>query len=74
MNSNHYQITPENELSLYLLITLKESNTEQFNEKIQNFIKLNNSKYPIFIGSKYYENLNKLDKDKEYWKLFILLS
>ena len=54
-----------------------ESNTEQYKEReLQNFIKLNNiENTSIFLSDlNINENLNKLDKDKEYWKLFILLS
>ena len=40
------------------------------------FINLNNiQNTSIFLSDlNINENLNKLDKDKEYWKLFILLS
>ncbi|MAO71163.1 MAG: hypothetical protein CMD02_01480 [Flavobacteriales bacterium] len=77
--ANHYQITQENEFLSYISFNYsrKESNTEQFNEReLQNFIKLNNiQNTSIFLSDlNISENLNKLDKDKEYWKLFILLS
>ena len=77
--ANHYQITQENELLSYISYNYsrEESNTEQYNEsELQNFINLNNiQNTSIFLSDlNVNENLNKLDKDKEYWKLFILLS
>ena len=77
--ANHYQITQENELlsNISFNYSREESNTEQYKEsELQNFINLNNiENTSIFLSDlNINENLNKLDKDKEYWKLFILLS
>ena len=55
----------------------EESITEQYKEsELLNFINLNNIlNTSIFLSDlNVNENLNKIDKDKEYWKLFIFLS
>ena len=57
----------------------EESNTEEYKEsELVNFINLNNiQNTSIFLSDlNMNENLNKAqkDKDKEYWKLFLLLS
>ena len=77
--TNHYQITQENELLSYISFNYsrEESITERYKEsELLNFINLNNIlNTSIFLSDlNINENLNKLDKDKEYWKLFIFLS
>ena len=77
--ANHYQLTQDNELLSYISFNYsrEESNTEQYKEsELLNFINLNNiENTSIFLSDlNVNDNLNKLDKDKEYWKLFILLS
>ena len=77
--ANHYQITQEYKLLSYISFNYsrEESNTEEYKEsELVNFINLNNiQNTSIFLSDlNMNENLNKLDKDKEYWKLFLLLS
>jgi hypothetical protein len=55
----------------------EESNTEQYKtEELENFIRANNiDNISVFSSLKSItENIKNLDKNKEYWKLFILLS
>ena len=77
--ANHYQLTQEEELLSYISFNYdrKESNTDQHKESdILNFINLNKiQNISIFDSSvNLQENIDKLDKNKEYWKLCILLS
>ena len=77
--ANHYQLTQEEELISYISFNYdrKESNTDQHLENdILNFINLNKiQNISIFDSSiNLQENIDKLDKNKEYWKFCILLS
>lgn len=77
--ANHYQLTQEEELLSYISFNYdrKESNTDQHLENdILNFINLNKiQNISIFDSSiNLQENIDKLDKNKEYWKFCILLS
>ena len=77
--ANHYQLTQEDELLSYISFNYdrEESNTDQFQESdILNFINLNKIyNISIFDSSiNLQENIEKIDKNKEYWKFCILLS
>ena len=77
--AKHYNLTKGEELlsAVSFNYSREESNTEQYKtEELENFIRANNiDNISIFSSLKSItENIKNLDKNKEYWKLFILLS
>lgn len=78
-NANHYELTQENQLLQFISFNYsrEESNTEQHKEKdIINYINSNNiNNVSVFSeNNTIIESIKKLDNNKEYWKLFVLLS
>ena len=78
-NANHYELTQEDQLLRFISFNYsrEESNTEQYKEEdITNYISSNNIKnVSVFSESNtIIESIKELENNKEYWKLFVLLS
>ena len=78
-NANHYELTQEDQLLQFISFNYsrEESNTEQYKEEdITNYISSNNIKnVSVFSeNNTIIESIKKLENNKEYWKLFVLLS
>ena len=78
-NANHYELTQEDQLLQFISFNYsrEESNTDQYKEDdITNYISSNNIKnVSVFSeNNTISESIKELENNKEYWKLFILLS
>ena len=78
-NANHYELTQEDQLLQFISFNYsrEESNTEQYKEEdITNYISSNNIKnVSVFSeNNTIIESIKELENNKEYWKLFVLLS